>query len=213
VQERHFDWCRATAVLIVGGLLILSAGACVAKDPGVAVRKPVLPAGQQYCGLDSLYACCRASGLSNVTLPDFEDGFQIGPEGIAASELIEIAAAKGIPLDPVSTNMQSLQSWARPAILHLNGSHYIAYLYTDGNRLVFYDNAFGLFDCDPAWFSEKYRWDGVALVVGGVPSLPLRMTSSPATIFILFLGCTVYGFWGVWPFRHRNRTTDLSQTK
>jgi hypothetical protein len=212
VRERNIRWSCTAAVLIVGAFIALSVQPCVAKDAGVRVRQRMLPADRQYCGLDSLYACMRVAGFQNVALPQLEDGVRIGPDGISVSDLIAIADAKGITLEPVKTSLSSLQAWGKPAVLHVNTSHFIAYLYSDAGRLVIYDNAIGLLDCDPAWFNKKYKWKGVALVVGGVPPLPVRIAESPATIGILFAGCLAFGLMGAWPFKRRRQPAEVSNS-
>jgi ABC-type bacteriocin/lantibiotic exporter with double-glycine peptidase domain len=74
-----------------------------------------------------------------------------------------------------------------PAILHVNGNHFIVFLHNDSGRLVFFDNELGLFDITHERFKKRYAWSGNALVLGNVPSNLTLIINSYYTTFIIFL--------------------------
>ncbi len=75
------------------------------------------------------------------------------------------------------TDLAGLKRYDVPMVLHVNGNHFLALLGTEEGRLVLFDNRVGLLDCTPEWFSQRYRWDGIALAVG---------TPSPSLLFAVY---------------------------
>ena len=63
------------------------------------------------------------------------------------------------PIKAVKTDLDQLLRWNLPAILHVNESHFVAFLGLDGDRLVIFDSSMGLLDCTLGWFRERYQWN------------------------------------------------------
>ncbi|MBX9622907.1 MAG: hypothetical protein K2X82_03750 [Gemmataceae bacterium] len=135
----------------------------------------------QTCGLHSLYVAARVAGYPFPGVNDLHAAAApLDDRGVSAERLVGIAAAAGVPVDGVRTDLAALCRWGRPAILHVNGNHFVTLVGRDRDRLVVFDNNVGLFVCTEAYFGRAYRWDGAALLVGGRPPFWQELAGRPA---------------------------------
>src|SRR5262249_35131807 len=125
----------------------------------------------------------------------------LDPRGTKASDLVKWGREYGLPVEPVRTNLTTLKRWALPAVLHVNGNHYIALVGQEEGRFVVFDNNIGLFDCSAEWFQKRYSWDGVALVVGNPPPFWVDVVSRPWVIISAALGVPLVVL--VWRLKRR----------
>jgi len=169
--------------------LMLGITGCERGGDSVDVRGGAQVTPRQYCGVDSLYICCRAAELPVPSVAHLDAAMPPGWDGINASVLCATAKANGIRVDPVRTDWSHLKRWDKPAILSVNDSHYIAFLGTEDDRFVIYDNTAGLFVCTHSWANDHYHWDGVALVIGGVPPILMLLARSPAILVAMLTVC------------------------
>ncbi|HVC95828.1 MAG TPA: cysteine peptidase family C39 domain-containing protein [Pirellulales bacterium] len=126
-------------------------------------------APSEACGAHTLFVCCLAAGRRDVRLAQLAPPTDLNRPGVSAAALVAVAQSDGIDVQPTRPSLADLLRWGQPAVLHVNGDHFIAMLGEDSGRLVIFDNSIGLIDCAPWWFDQQYGWDGVALVIGRVP--------------------------------------------
>jgi hypothetical protein len=129
------------------------------------LRMAVPAASAPTCGVESLYMCARAAGYEGLTLERLMESAGDMRRGVTAAALVDVARENGIDIAPLRIHTTSLLRMNTPAILHVNRSHFIAFLTTCGERLVLFDTAIGLFDCTEPWFARSYEWEGAALLV------------------------------------------------
>jgi hypothetical protein len=91
----------------------------------------------------------------------------------------------------VQATLDDLENWGAPAVLHVDGNHYIAYMGHEAGRVHVFDNSIGDYDCSPEYFKKRYRWPGLALVVGGVPWSWSRILRSPVSCLLLVASCAL----------------------
>ncbi len=131
----------------------------------------MVPTPSQTCGLHSLYLCAKAGGYPFASIRELHQrAAPLDARGTKAADLWKWGQEYGLEVEAVRADVETLRRWNLPAILHVNGSHYVALTGRDEGRLVVFDNNYGLLDCSPEWFQKNYRWDGIALVVGHPPS-------------------------------------------
>lgn len=150
------------------------------------IRSHAIVGNRQTCGLESLYLCMRIAG-KDVDLQFLKKQFGSGIEGASAKDLISLASQYDVVFTPIKTDINMLLRLNSPAILHVNGNHFIVFLQYDSGRLVFFDNEIGHFDITPERFKKRYAWSGNAFVLGHVPSNLTWIIGSYHTTFILFL--------------------------
>ncbi|MBY0231888.1 MAG: hypothetical protein K2W96_21610 [Gemmataceae bacterium] len=139
-------------------------------EPAYRVRLRFPPSNAESCGIDTLYLCARI-GDAEGSLRELDEAIPLSRDGASLAALAEAARSRGLRAELLNTDLARLQRWRLPAVLHVDGRHFIGYVgTTDEGRLLLFDNGAGLIDCDPAWFAERYRWRGDCLVVGDVPS-------------------------------------------
>jgi hypothetical protein len=109
---------------------------------------------------------------------------------VSLDALVKCCRCKGVYSNPVRVKSVRVPDLGRPAILAVSGSHYIALLGTDGDRLIFFDNSVGLVESTQDWFAEHYHWDGVALIVG-FPSPSFVLQAYGTTIILVTSGCVL----------------------
>ena len=175
-------------------ILVAALSSCLPESPCMAsagesdsVVHPYSATSDRYCGTESLFVCLIATGR-DATLADLEATAEVGPRGMSARQLIDLSSERGVRLDAVSTNLQVLRAWNRPAVLHVNEGHWLGFLSNADDRLLVFDNRSGLLALTEAEFTARYRWSGTALVVGGAPS---RLASALDSWWLLaaVLGC------------------------
>jgi ABC-type bacteriocin/lantibiotic exporter with double-glycine peptidase domain len=116
-------------------------------------------------------------------------------DGVSAAQIVEAGGKLGLRVEPLHLDLSALEVLQKPAILHVDGSHFIAVLrFTDGHLVVF-DNTIGLFECTPAWFHSHYQWNGLALVFGELRHAWFQLfrwpTILPFAASILCLVCVI----------------------
>ncbi len=161
---------RRSSTVGLCAAFLLAAQQLRAEEPAARVRYPLAPSGRQYCGVDGLYVGLRASGQApDVSLAQIEADTPLGPSGVSLDSLVETARKHRVSATVIRTDLARVAKWGNPALLHVRGQHYVTLLGMDGDRLLVFDNAIGLFDCTPEWFDERYKWEGIALVLGDPP--------------------------------------------
>ena len=193
------------AVTLLTLALTAPKGWC-ADESEFRLRAPMVPTPSQTCGLHSLYVCAKVAGKSFVNVRELhETAAPLDPRGTKASDLLKWARDYDLPVEALRTDAQTLKRWRLPAVLHVNGNHYIALLGEEDGRLVVFDNNIGLFDCSTQWFENRYRWDGVAIVVGDPPSFWVKTFPWPW----LMVGATSGFLLVVFAWRTRGRVVPL----
>jgi len=180
----------ASRILIV--LLAMGRSGIAAEEGGkqhdLRMRHPTRAPSAFYCGIDSLYVCCRqADPAFAVELIGLEQKAKRVPGGVSAAELVRVARQFDVEVEAVQTSLETLLFWGEPTVLHVNDSHFVALLGTDASRLLIFDPAIGLFDCTKDTFLHRYDWSGVGLVVGGIPPASVRFFASS-----LFVPCVLF---------------------
>lgn len=153
----------------------------------------------ESCGADTLYFCAKVRGAP-LSLRQLDEVLPSSGHGASLAKLAEAARVNGAEAELVYTDLAQLERWQAPAVLHVNGSHFIALAgTTDAGRLVLFDNAFGLVECDHEWFAARYKWAGEALVLGPVPSFwrealvsPWFLGAGAAAVVLLLSGLAVW---------------------
>jgi hypothetical protein len=100
----------------------------------------------------------------------------------------------------VVANLDTLRTFGRPAILHVNENHFIAFLDDRDGRLLLFDNGVGLFECAPDSFAEKYNWNGACLIFQP-PRVSFFLASNRRWI-IVAIACLCFVV-AVWPLARR----------
>jgi ATP-binding cassette subfamily B protein len=165
----------ATRVAIVTIVMasLLSCASWARAQTRIITRLPRY--SEIYCGIDSLYVCCRSFPNFTGTLDELAAHVPLTRRGCRASDLVAAAEAFGIDVAPRRTSLQELKERRRPALLHVDGNHFIALVGAKGDQLTVFDNRIGLLECDSDSFSRAYRWQGVALLFGEGPPLLERL--------------------------------------
>jgi hypothetical protein len=164
---------RAVIVLALGLeiSLVLAARPILAAETeadvdGVRIRYRTPPTAEECCGVDSLYICARVAGARLPSLPELESKLPATRLGVSVAALADVCREHGVAGWVLRLPPPRLSWCDQPMILHVRNGHYVAFLGWDGDRLLVFDNAVGLFDCSPAWFERQCEWRGVAIAVG-----------------------------------------------
>ena len=158
---------RESALICAVASMLFGASAVQAEAGDVNVRILVKPSHGHTCAADSLYFLLKAEGKSSEGERTLRDMMLPGYHGVSAEQLMAVANQRGLPVEGIRTDLDSLRQQPAPAILHVNGNHYIVLAGVDGDRLVVFDNRIGLFDCTQDWFNRTYNWEGEAIVPMG----------------------------------------------
>lgn len=178
---------RALVAVTLFSILLAVPSILRAEESNVRLRAGMVPTPSQTCGLHSLYLCAKAGGYPFISIRELHQrAAPLDARGVQASDLVKWGREYGLEVEAVRADLAALHRWHLPAILHVNGNHYIVLTGWDKGRLVVFDNNYGLADCSPKWFQEHYRWDGIALVVGHPP--PFWMDAASRYWFLLPLG-------------------------
>lgn len=191
-------WSAALCVL----LLVRSA----AWGDEVHVRRRAAPRDNQYCGIDSLYVFLKVEGVCPHSLAEMEKELPPTPRGIAVHDMAHYCERNGVSVSVVNASLARLTEAHLPAVLLVNGDHFVTLVGTDEDRLLLFDNAYGLADCTPEWFAQRYRWDGVAIVHGSA-MLDVFVSHSAAAGWLLAAALAAAAF-----FLTRRRSTGNSRT-
>jgi len=125
------------------------------------------PLPQPTCGVYSFYLCGKSMGFDELTIKGLQQELSpIGPKGVSMSRLADLAREKHIPVQAVVTSLEQLIAGDRPAILHVDQHHYIAFLGSNQSGVVLFDSHGGLISCPVERFAASYDWHGTALVFG-----------------------------------------------
>jgi hypothetical protein len=151
------------AAALASGLIHPPAGAQVMQD--YRIRCPMRAAPAQCCGPDCLYLCFSLNGIDNVSLPDLESALGVGAKGCSLGRLAAVAKGNGLTAVTAHVNVTALAELGCPAILHVNGNHFIVFLEDRDGRLLIFDDLVGLFDCSHEWFDQVYNWPGECLLI------------------------------------------------
>jgi prepilin-type N-terminal cleavage/methylation domain-containing protein/prepilin-type processing-associated H-X9-DG protein len=120
-----------------------------------------------------------------------------GPLGVSLDALSEACRSVSVYSTALRMSPAKVRYLGNPMILHVNGSHYIAVLGEEGDRLLIFDNSAGLVDCTRDFFSTQYQWDGVALTVGfPSPHLAAKLYGPRviAIVLVAFMGIVALKF-------------------
>ncbi len=154
-------------------------------DIHVRSRK-ILP-NKQECGIESLYLLLRQQGVESISYGDLKNRIPMTSQGVCASDLTETASLLQCELEAIKINLDTLLSRNKPAILHVNGDHFIVFLHIENSRLVLFDSEIGLYDCSSQWFSRHYLWEGTVLVARPYTTLAGLVTSGGFSVFLLLI--------------------------
>jgi hypothetical protein len=163
-----------------------------AKVDEVRIRYRTPRTAEECCGVDSLFVCAGVVGAPIPSLVELESKLPTTRLGVSVASLADVCREYGVGGWVVHVPPHRLSWCHQPMILHVNDEHYVAFLGWDGDRMLIFDNAFGLFDCSPEWFAKRYAWRGVAIAVG-TPSLRLLFLRFGPTAGIVT--CTVAACW------------------
>lgn len=158
---------------------------------------------RRTCGIDSLYVVLKSSGTA-LAMSELEEKIRIGPQGASLRQLRDAATECGFTVQAVDVGLNRLMRSGSPAVLHVDGDHFIAVLGEESGRMVVFDNRIGLFDCTRDWFRDHYEWGGASLVLGNLPSNWWYAVRSPVLTGALLLGCVAL----FWPWRSRRGPSD-----
>jgi Peptidase C39 family len=154
--------------------------------PAFRLRHAFPTSNEESCGIDTLYLCAKIQSYE-PSLRQLEESLPLTRRGASLASLAEAARSNGFASELLRTDLAQLRRWQRPAVLHVNDSHYIGYVgTTDDGRLLLFDNSVGLLDCTPEWFARRYRWGGDSLVLGAMPKPWQEALLSP---WVLVPGC------------------------
>jgi hypothetical protein len=158
----HFQRC---AILAVAALLAPAfARAQICDRVQFVHRTP--RTSEQQCGVDSLYVCLLAAGITSMDLKALEKDLSPGPKGVTVEGLLTECDKRGVMAIAARMNPKRIPDYGNPMILHVNGSHFIALLETQGDDLLVFDNAYGLLRIPRDLWSSIYSWDGTGVIVG-----------------------------------------------
>jgi ABC-type bacteriocin/lantibiotic exporter with double-glycine peptidase domain len=96
------------------------------------------------CGLAALTAVARLSGSRPVSYRRFLDRHPPGPEGFSLAELEVIGRELGLDLTPWRLTVAHLKLLSNPAVLHLEGDHYVALVGREREGWLVMDPALGI---------------------------------------------------------------------
>ena len=170
-----------------------------AEEAPVTILYPTPRTSAQACGIDALYVCMLASGARGISLSSLDRQIPLQASGASLEDLAKACEKHKVMENAVRAHMTDLMSWENPAVLHVRGNHYVAFLGIHDNRLLLFDNSVGLFECSPDYFTNVYNWDGVALIVGP-PGPKLVMQLYGPGLAFLAGGILLFGL-GVARFR------------
>jgi hypothetical protein len=157
------------------------------------VRRPVSPRDHQYCGVDSLYIFLKRLG-HDQSLAEMEENLPPTPRGISVEAIARYCENRDVKVSVVRASLDRLTDGHLPAILLVNDDHFVTVVATDEDRLLVFDNAYGLADCTAEWFMKQYRWDGLAIVEGNV-SLELFISDHAAAGWMLAAALAAGAAW------------------
>jgi len=166
---------------------------------------PVARSSGSACGVYALYVCAKAAGCSNFTLAELQEQLAPGPDGVSAAAIKAAAESHGTRVQAVETDLPGLAACQLPAVLHVQGSHYIAFLGEAGPDLLIFDSRMGLVQCSREWFDKTYHWRGTALIVGGMaPTLGWLLRVPVIALCTSLLYLSVSAALGWWNRRSRS---------
>lgn len=177
-------------------LLVLSLGGMneVRADEKAHLRVAAVSASRRTCAAETLRFCLLLQGRTAPTLAEIEKHLSVGYQGVSAADMAELCGSVGTPIRAIKTTFEDLKRLSSPSILHVDDSHFVVFVRSDGERLVLFDNMIGLFDCSRDWFHEHYQWRGTALVLGERTSSLWFFFRSPwalsfsAGVFVMMVG-------------------------
>lgn len=158
------DRARTAGRLIILAVVLIHLGGAAAlhaQDAALRVRVP--PSSSQTCAPDSLYFCAKVHGVPDIHLAQVRQLLPVGYHGVTAAQLLDAAGSVGLRFTGLHVPSRDLRLVGAPAILHVNGNHFVVYLGHEKDRMVLFDNTIGLLDCNSEWFWRRYQWSGVAL--------------------------------------------------
>jgi len=186
----------ATTALASSVVLVVPLLCTAAEAEPVRIRYRTPRTNYQACGVDSLYVCLHSMGRFDITLSSLEQRLPLGPKGITLEQLVTLCEEESVKTTVVRTTVPGLVACGGPMIVHVSESHYVSLLGVDDGRLVVFDNAVGLLDCTPAWFSSHYDSTEHAAVFFGDPSLYMLALSwgKEAAVMCCVVGlvCTLF---------------------
>jgi prepilin-type processing-associated H-X9-DG protein len=148
----------------------------IGKPPEYEViyRTPQTPSNT--CGLDALYVCALFLGRTDLTLGKVEQVLPAGVQGVTVREITSACNELAIRGQIATFDGSQLSTVPVPAILHVQGDHFLAFFGVSNGKVTFFDNTTGLVSGDIDWFTKQFRWQGTAVVLGGPhPILLLRL--------------------------------------
>jgi hypothetical protein len=180
------------AILLIS---LLTHGGARAEE-AFRARLKIRPSSHRTCGAETLFFCLSLSSfVQNATLVELEKGLPVGFEGVSMSELIGAGERLSVPIRSVRTTLRDLDGLGVPAVLHVNGNHFIAFVRFEQDRVLLFDNRFGLFDCTPEWFDKHYTWRGDCLLIGE-PRGRMQVMMHTGTLAFLSVGTLLFS-WGL----------------
>lgn len=153
-----------------------------------------------YCGVQSLYACLTAIGMTTDPARYVSNEFISSVYGSSAAELVKCAESHGATAEVFTHITHSeLARCETPMILHMRSNrggakyeHWAAFLGFDGNRIRLYDPPGSIRLLPVA--AVLANWDGTAVAVSTSPipsSMLLSARIDALLAVLLFLGLVV----------------------
>lgn len=139
------------------------APACDPAHPGAAAAFPdVRSAARADCGVAALTAVCRFHG-HDVTASAIRALLAPGPDGVALIDLARAARALGFHARTVKASRRNLDTLRLPAIVHVDGRHWVVVYGLEPGVVLVSDPARGRLTLDRGEFES--RWSGYAALI------------------------------------------------
>jgi hypothetical protein len=137
------------------------------------------------CGIDSLFALCCTSFNCDASLTKMMSIANVGTNGISIEEMLRVAGVLNLDIQAMQTDRENLEARNEPAVLHVNGDHFVFVHHWKPEVLVYDSAQGGLFTTDVKVFESLYSWEGVAIVRGNGFRSYLTWLARPSTSWLL----------------------------
>jgi ABC-type bacteriocin/lantibiotic exporter with double-glycine peptidase domain len=127
-------------------LLVAMTGTLMAQsqsDNGFRILYQTPSAPSSSCAVDSLYVSLKKIGM-DCSLESLEENIPANPRGATLEAVVECAKKSGVSPTVIRSDMRSLLEVRMPAILHVNGDHFVTVLAVKDDDLFIFDNSIGL---------------------------------------------------------------------
>lgn len=151
---------RRSIVCVVAGI-ILGCTDTPSGRPGPSHQGVILQRQRNTCGVAALAMILRDKGI-DVSIDSLEQKLPLSTNGARMSAIVEIAARMGVTLTGVRCTLEHLDSLGLPAILWVDGDHYVVADSVTDSTVYLRDPARGTVQEPRSALLQ--RWTGEALV-------------------------------------------------